>query len=173
MATKHTASKTASKKAKTDDWDNEENEAQSLSFTWGRPTDEDNDYKGDRILGVLLSKRQVPNTLKGPGEMQWAYEVKVRECEFHKLDKKKNPIEPSVTIEAGEVITVYGRSFYDGKMRQVKPGQVFGMKYIGDLESKDPKKNDTKEIKVYLPKDENDEFEMDEEVVNELAVDNF
>lgn len=172
MATKHTTSKTASKKPKGDDWDNEENEAQSINFKFGRPADDD--YKGDRILGVLLTKRQVPNKLaKEANAKQWAYEVKVRQCEYHNLDKKKNYVEPSIEINEGEVVTVYGKPFFDGKMRQVKPGQVFGLKYIGDLEARVEGHNDTKEIKVFLPKGDDGEFEMDEEVLNELNVENF
>lgn len=157
-------------KKKKEDWDNEENEAKSINFKFGKPADED--YKGDRVFGVLLSKRQIPNKLSSKaGAMQWLYEVKVRECEYHELDKKKNPVEPSIEIESGETINVYGKPFFDGRMRGVKGGQVFGLKYIGDLEAKVEGHNDTKEIKVYTPRDENGEFEMDEDVVAQLGND--
>ncbi len=154
-------------------WDSEENEAKARDFIkWGKPADED--YKGDRVLGVLLSKRQVPNNLsKEPGAKQWLYEVKVRECEYHDMDKKQNPIEPSIVLKEGDVVMVGGRIFYDGRLARVIVGQVFGLKYIGDLESRDPKKNDTKEIKVYTPRGDDGEFEMDEDVARQAEVDNF
>lgn len=170
--------KTVNKKAasKDKDWDSEENEAQSINFGFGRCTDED--YKGDRILGVLLSKRQVPNRLsKIAGAMQWVYEVKVRECEFHPLEKagknKGRPVEESVVIDEGEIVNVYGKAFFDGRMRQVKPGQVFGLKYVEDLPATTPGNNDTKAIKTFLPKDSSDEYEMDDEVVAQLENDGF
>lgn len=151
-----------SKKAK--GWDSEENEAQSINFKFGRFADED--YKGDRVLGVLISKRQVPNKLSTKKDaMQWVYEAKVRECEFYLTDKKGNPADESTVIEAGSIINVYGKPFFDGKMRQVKVGQVFGLKYVSDLPARTEGVNDTKEIKVFLPRDSEGEFEMDEEVV--------
>lgn len=153
-------------------WDDEENEAKSINFKFGRYAD--NDYKGDRILGVLLSKRQVPNKLSDKaGAMQWVYEVKVRECEYHQTDKKGNPVDDSTEIDEGEVVNVYGKPFFDARMRSVKVGQVFGLKYISDLEATVSGHNDTKEIKVYTPKDENGEFEMDAEVANAAAVEEF
>lgn len=151
--------KKVSKKA---DWDSEENEAVSISFKFGRPADED--YKGDRVFGTLVSKRQVPNKLSAtPDAKQWAYEVKVKECEFHMTDKKNNPVDESTVIEEGNIITVYGKPFFDGRMRGVKRGQIFGLKYIGDLEAKVAGHNDTKEIKTYTPKGDDNEFLMDEE----------
>lgn len=147
-------------------WDDEENEAQSVNFKFGRPTDDD--YKGDRVLGTLVSKRQVPNKLSSkPGAMQWLYEVKVREAEYHTLDKKKNYVEPSIEIAEGEVINVYGKPFFDSRMRQVKVGQIFGLKYTGDLEARVEGYSDTKEIKVFTPKTVDGEFEMDEEWLKE------
>ena len=151
---------------------NEENEAQSINFKFGRFADKD--YKGDRILGVLLSKRHVPNKLsKEPGAKQWLYEVKVRECEFHLTDKKGNPVDESTEIAADEIVNVYGKPFFDARMRQVKPGQVFGLKYVSDLEATVAGYNDTKEIKVFTPKGDDGEFEFDDEVLNQLNVDNF
>lgn len=157
--------KQSTKSAKSKGWDSEENEAQSINFKFGRFADDD--YKGDRILGVLLSKRQVPNRLSSkPGAMQWVYETKVREGEYHNLDKKRNFVEPSIELEAGDIVSIYGKPFFDNKMRGVKVGQVFGLKYIGDLEAKVEGHNDTKEIKVYLPKNDEGEFEMDQEVLD-------
>ena len=159
-------------KQKKGGWDSDENEAQSINFKFGRHADEE--YKGDRILGVLLSKREIPNKLSTkPGAMQWVYEVKVRECEFHLTDKKGNPVGESMEIEAGEVVNVYGKPFFDARMRAVKIGQVFGLKYVSDLEAKVAGYSDTKEIKVFTPRGDDGEFEMDAEVVNQHDVDNF
>ena len=104
---------------------------------------------------------------------QWLYEVKVRECEFHLTDKKGNPVDESTEIAAGEIVNVYGKPFFDARMRQVKPGQVFGLKYVSDLEATVAGYNDTKEIKVFTPKGDDGEFEFDDEVLNQLNVDNF
>lgn len=154
------------------DWDDEENEAKSINFKFGRYADED--YKGDRILGVLLSKRQVPNKLSDKaGAMQWVYEVKVRECEYHQTDKKGNPVDESTEIEEGEIVNVYGKPFFDARMRTVKIGQVFGLKYVGDLEATVSGHNDTKEIKVYTPKGDDGEFEMDAEVAAAQEAEEF
>lgn len=164
--------KTAAPSKKAKGWDSEDNEAQSINFKFGRFADED--YKGDRILGVLLDKRQVPNKLsKEPGAKQWLYEIKVRECEFHLTDKKGNPNDESTTIEEGEIVNVYGKPFFDGKMRGVKNGQVVGLKYVSDLPARSEGMNDTKEIKVFLPKAADGSFEMDEEVVAAQEADTF
>lgn len=160
------------KKSKGSGWDSEENEAQSINFKFGRFADED--YKGDRVLGVLLSKRQVPNKLSQKKDaMQWVYETKVRECEFHLTDKKGNPNDESTVIETGAIVNIYGKPFFDGKMRQVKVGQVFGLKYVSDLPARSEGMNDTKEIKVFLPKDSDGEYEMDAEVVEQNEDEQF
>lgn len=154
------------------DWDDEENEAQSISFAFKKCADDD--YKGDRILGVLLSKRQVPNKLSSEKDAkQWAYEVKVREGEFHKADKKRNIIEPSIELEEGDIVTVYGTNYFDPRMRGVKIGQVFGLKYVGDLEATKAGMSDTKDIRVFTPKGDDGEFEMDAEVAAAKEADDF
>ncbi len=108
-------------------WDSEENEAQNNFFKWGEV--------GDYILGTLVSKKQVPSTLPDrKGEMQWIYEVKVREGEYHELDAKGNATDEIITLDADDIISVGGRSMYDSRMARVKIGQVFGLKFTEELE---------------------------------------
>ena len=160
MVTKHTASKKGSDKS----WDDDENEAQNNFLKWGKP--------GDFIFGTLVSKSQKPSTLPDKkGELQWIYEIKVVEGEYHNIDKKKNPIEPAIVLEAGEIISVGGRSMYDSRLARAKRGQRIGLKFTEEIEAKTAGYNDTKIIKTYLPKGDDGEYEMDEEFLAEDASD--
>jgi hypothetical protein len=111
----------------------------------------------------LVSKKVVPNKLaKEAGTMQNIYEVKVKECSYHVKEGKKISEVP-VVPEAGSIILVGGRSTIDGHMTHVKRGQVFGLKFTEEVPSKTKGYNDTKVIKVYTPKDDAGEYEMDAE----------
>lgn len=146
---------------KTAPWDSEENEAKNSFLKWGDV--------GDKILGTLVSKKQVPSTLEDrKGEMQWVYEIKVRECVYHEMDKKGNPTD-EITPDAGDIISVGGRAMIDSRMARVKRGQVVGLKFTELLPAKSKTRSDTKLIKVYLPKGDDGEFEMDEEFLKENA----
>lgn len=139
----------------TKSWDATENEAQNSFLTWGKP--------GNFFLGTLIGKKQVKSTLADKvGQLQWIYEVKVRECIYNKLDDKKNAIEPEIVCESEEIISIGGRTSIDSRMARIKIGQVFGLKYLEDgppVKGRSP----YKAIRVFTPKNESGEFEMDEE----------
>lgn len=139
-------------------WDAPENEAQNNFVSWGEV--------GDFVLGALVSRKQVPSTLPDKqGEMQWVYELKVREAEYHTLDEKKRVNEEATVLAEGDIVSVGGRKTIDSRMARIAIGQVVGLKFVEELEAKTRGYNATKLIKVFTPKADNGEFEMDDEVV--------
>lgn len=141
------------------DWDSEENEVSSNFISFGQ--------EGDFIYGALLApRREVSNKLaEKAGTMQWLYEIKVHECSYHKLDKKKKVIPEAIEPEAGETIVLGGKSGFDHKLAHVRPGQLFGVKFVEEQESKVAGRNPTKIFKVFLPKNAKGEFKFDESIV--------
>lgn len=147
-------------------WDDDSNEAQNNFVAWSEV--------GDYVLGTLLSVKEVPSTLPDKkGEMQKVYEVKVKECSYHTLDDKKKVVEEAVVLNEGDIVSVGGRKTIDSRMARVKPGQIFGLKFVEELPSKTKGYNATKLIKVYTPKDSSGEFEMDQEWQKEQEVKDF
>ncbi len=139
-------------------WDDESNEATNNFLSWGQ--------EGDYVLGALLSAKQVPSTLPDKkGEMQWVYEIKVREASYHILDEKKRIVPEAIEPEEGEIISVGGRKTIDSRLARVKIGQIVGLKFVEELPAKTRGYNPTKLIKVFTPKGRDGEFEFDEEVL--------
>lgn len=137
-------------------WDDESNEATN-SFVGFNEI-------GDYVLGTLIGIKKVKSTLpdKG-GEMQNIYTVKVQKASYHLLDDKKKVIEEPVVAQEGDIVSVGGRKVIDSRMEKVKIGQIFGLKFTKELAAKTKGYNPTKLITVYVPKDDNGEFEMDQE----------
>lgn len=132
----------------------EDNEIKSAFITWGKP--------GDYFVGTLMSKREIPNKLSEKHEMQTVYDFKMKEGMFHKLDEKKNPVEPAIVINAGEIWSVGGKKAVEAMMRNVKPTIIVGMKFLEETPPKVKGHNPTKVIKVYT------QNLIDEEYVKEL-----
>lgn len=150
MATVKTTSKAKA-------WDDESNEATNNFVSWGQ--------EGDYILGALVSVKQVPSTLPDRmGELQYVYEIKAREGEYHVLDDKKRVVEEPVVVQEGDIISVGGRKTIDSRMARVKIGQIVGLKFVEELPAKTKGYNPTKLIKVFTPKGRDGEFEFDETV---------
>lgn len=142
--------------AKKKGWDDDANEAKNNFVSFNEI--------GDFILGTLISRKQVPSTLPDKaGEMQFVYEVKVKESRYHVLDDKKKVVDEAIEPEEGEIVSVGGRKTIDSRMARIKRGQVFGLKFVEELPSKTKGFNPTKLIKVYTPKGDDNEFEMDSE----------
>lgn len=157
---------TAKKAGKAGAWDSKENESTNNFVGFNEI--------GDYVLGALLSAKQVPSTLPDKqGEMQWVYEIKVRECSYHLLDEKKRVIPDAVEPEEGEIVSVGGRKVIDSRMARIKVGQIVGLKFVEELEAKTRGYNPTKLIKVFTPKDAKGEFEMDDEVAMKEAAAKF
>lgn len=148
-------------------WDADENEAQNNFLKWGDV--------GDFIYGTLVSKKQVPSTLEDrKGELQWVYEIKVNKGEYHDIDPKtKGPTGDAIILDAGDIISVGGRSMYDSRMARVKPGQMFGLKFVELLPAKSKTRSDTKFIKTFTPKGDDGEFFMDAEFLMEREASDF
>lgn len=141
-------------------WDSPENEAQNNFVSWGK--------EGDYVLGTLISRKQVESTLPDrAGEMQDVYEVKVKECSYHILDDKKNVVDEPVVVDEGEIVSVGGRKTIDSRMARIKIGQVFGLKFTEELPAKTKGYNPTKLVKVFTPRDEEGNYQMDTEWLEE------
>lgn len=154
MPTKKSVSTPSKNKA----WDDESNEATNNFVSWSEI--------GDYVLGALVSAKQVPSTLPDKqGEMQWVYEIKVRESLYHLVDEKKRVIEEPVQPQEGEIVSVGGRKTIDSRMARIKIGQIVGLKFVEELPAKTRGYNPTKLIKVFTPKGRDSEFEFDEDVV--------
>jgi|SRR3990172_934062 len=120
----------------------EENAVSSNFITWGAP--------GDYVAGTLVSTRLVENNLPDKkGEMQTIYEIKVSDGAFHKLDDKKNPVPEVTKCVAGEFWNVGGKKGIDAQMRNVKIGQILGMKFMEETPSKTKGYNPTKVVKIF------------------------
>jgi hypothetical protein len=121
----------------------ESNEVKSSFVGWGKV--------GDYFIGTLMGKREVENKLPGKpaGTMQMLYEFKMREGQFHKLDDKKNPVADATVIGEGELWTLGGKAGIDAQMRNIKIGQVLGMKFLEEIPSKTKGFNPTKVVQVY------------------------
>lgn len=137
-------------------WDDESNEATN-SFVGFNEI-------GDYVLGTLIGVKKVKSTLPDKnGELQNIYTVKVKESKYHVLDEKKKIVPEAVVPEEGDIVSVGGRKIIDSRMEKVKIGQVFGLKFKEELPPKTKGYNPTKLITVYVPKNENNEFIMDNE----------
>lgn len=148
---------------KTKSWDDESNEVQSnwVKFNVSHETDKDN---CDKVMGTLISKRQMKSSIPGKeGELVWVYEVKTDSGSFHEVDDKKKVVEPAVTINAGEIWSVGGKTGIDTQMRNIKIGQKVGFKFIDEKPSKTKGFAPAKNIRVYAPKDDAGAPQMDAE----------
>lgn len=120
-----------------------ENEVKSNFISWGKP--------GDFIVGTLASTREVENNLPGKpaGEMQTIYEFKALDGSFHVLDDRKQPVADATIVKAGEFWNVGGKKGIDAQMRNIKIGQVLGMKFMEEIPSKTKGFNPTKVVKIF------------------------
>lgn len=104
---------------------------------------------GDNIEGTLIDVREVESTLPGKeGEKQKVYDIKSDRGSFHDLDDKKNAVEPAITIEAGEIYSVGGRTGVDVQMRRIVIGQKVRFVFAEEKAAKKKGFNNLKIIKV-------------------------
>ena len=98
-------------------------EVKSQWIKWGQP--------GDWVRGTLCDVREMESQLPGKkqGEMVKVYEFIAAGGSFHDLDEKKNPLPDARILEKGSVWTIGGKAGIDNQMRNVKLGQVFGMRF--------------------------------------------
>lgn len=133
-------------------------EVKSSWIKWGKV--------GDWFKGTLVDKRQTKSTMPGKeNELVWVYEFKTQGGAFHQLDDKKNPIEPAVVISEGEFWTLGGKAGIDNQMRNVRLGQIVGMRFTEEKPAKTKGFNPLKVIKVYAgAMDENYSGETSQDV---------
>ena len=155
-------------KTKRQDWDSPENEIPSnwMKFNVSAADDAES---CDKIFGTLVSKRQIKSTMQGKeGELVNVYEIRAtKETSFHVLDEKKNLVEGAIAINVGDVYSVGGTKVIDNQMRNVKVGQMIGLKFIEEQPSKTKGFAPAKIVRVFAPKNDDGTVQMDEEFLRE------
>jgi len=148
--------------SKENDIFNEDNEVKSNFMSWGKP--------GNYVLGTLSSKRRVENQLSDKKEMQTIYEIKAKEGVFNSLEQDENgnyvPVKESTVIKDGEFYSIGGKKGIDAQMRNVKIGQVVGIKFKEIIPAKEKGRYPTKLIKIFTTGTMDNDFlaGMEEEV---------
>lgn len=106
---------------------------------------------GSRIQGTLVAKRTVPDTFK-PGQDQMVYDIRV---------------------EAGDVVSVFGKASIDSRMKGVRLGQIVAMEYKGEIPAKKPGMKPAKIVEVYADPNVVDEewLKEQEELKTEQEID--
>ena len=106
---------------------------------------------GDWVRGTLTDVREIDSQLPGKqGEKTKVYEFIAAGGSFHELDERKNPVAEPTVLEKGSFWTIGGKAGIDNQMRNVKIGQVFGMRFAEEKPSKTKEFNPTKVIKVLV-----------------------
>lgn len=122
------------------------NEAKTSWIKWGKP--------GDWVRGTLTNVREIQNNFPGKeGEKVKIYEFMAAGGSFHHFQKVAGvtQVEETATIlEPGSLWNIGGKAGIDSQMRNVKIGQVFGMRYSEDKPNKNPSFSPTKVIKVLI-----------------------
>lgn len=122
------------------------NEVKSQWIKWGKV--------GDWVRGTLCDVREMENQLADkPGEMMKVYEFIASGGAFHFFEKVNGVVnvdeEPTV-LEKGTVWTIGGKAGIDNQMRNVKIGQVFGMRFAEEKPNKNKSFSPTKVVKVLI-----------------------
>ena len=134
----------------------DDNEVQSNWIKWGVPQE-------DKVFGTLISRRTVKSTFSGKeDEDVTIYELKTDYGSFHATDGKKVAEEPTVVGE-GEIWSIGGKAMIDRQMQNIKLGQKIGLKFIEEAPAKTKGFAPAKVIKVFAPKNDAGEYQMDEE----------
>lgn len=140
---------------KTDSWDDSSNEVQSNWVKFNVPME-------DKIFGTFISKRQMKSSIPGKeNELVWVYELQADSGSFHEIDDKKKVVEEPIIVNAGEVWSIGGKTGIDTQMRNIKIGQKIGFKFIDEKPSKTKGFAPAKNIRVYAPKGEDGQPQMD------------
>ena len=136
-------------------------EAPASWVKWGTP--------GDWVRGTLADVREMESTLADkPGEMVKVYEFVASGGSFHNFKKENGVVNmdaEATILEKGSMWLIGGKAGIDNQMRNVKIGQIFGMRFA---EEKPNKRNTsyspTKVIKVLIG-------EMDSEYQGQTSAD--
>jgi hypothetical protein len=133
---------------------NDDNAVKSAWVTWGKP--------GNFIQGTLAAKYERENNLNGKTEMQTIYEVKASGGEFNALKQDDNgnyvPVEDVTTLNAGDMWNIGGKAAVDSQMRNVKIGQIVGIKFMESVPAKEKGRYPTKVVKVFTAGEMDQDF---------------
>lgn len=137
-------------------------EVKSQWIKWGKV--------GDWIRGTLCDVREMDSQMPDrAGEKVKVYEFIASGGSFHNFEKvageTKIDKDPTV-LEKGQVWTVGGKAGIDSQMRNVKIGQIFGMRFAEEKPNKNKSFSPTKVVKVLVG-------EMDPEYQGQTGADNF
>ena len=133
------------------------NEVKANWIKWGKP--------GNKISGTLISVRETESQLPDKrGEMVKIYEILADSGEFNDIGEDKKPVEEITKIETGEIWLVGGKAGIDNALRNVKIGQVLGLKFLEEKPSKTKGYNPTKIIKAYTTGAMNEEWLKEQKV---------
>lgn len=116
-------------------------EVKSQWVKWGR--------QGDWVRGTLTDVREVDSQLPGQTGKVKVYEFIAAGGSFHGITDGKVDDKPTV-LGKGDFWTAGGKAGIDNQMRNVKIGQVFGMRFAEEKPSKTKGFNPTKVIKVLV-----------------------
>lgn len=124
---------------------------------------------GDWFKGTLTDNtRQVENQLSAKHEMQTVFEFKMHGGSFHDIVESApgrfDPVAEATEIEKDSFLTYFGKGAVQSQMRNVKIGQIVGMRFAEEKPSSKPGMNPTKIIKVMIG-------EMDPTYQGETAAD--
>ena|SRR3989344_5384616 len=104
---------------------------------------------GDWIKGTLVSVREVESRLPGKeGEMQKIYEIKAEAGVFHNIDESKKVATEPTLINTGEYWNIGGKPAIDNSFRNIRVGQIVGLRFAEETPSKTKGFNPNKVIKV-------------------------
>lgn len=111
---------------------------------------------GNKIAGTLISIREMESRLpEKRGQMMKIYEILADDGEFNDIVDKK-PVDEVTKINPGEIWLVGGGLGLDNSMRNIKVGQIIGIKYTEERPNSDKLKNPTKVKKVFTEGKMND-----------------
>ena len=148
-------------------WDDEGNEVQSNWVKFNVPME-------DKVFGTLIAKRIMKSTIPGKEDEDVSvYDLKADMGSFHELDDTKKIVPEAITVNAGEIWSIGGKTGIDAQMRNIKVGQKIGFKFIDEKPSKTKGFAPAKNIRVYAPKNEDGTPQMDDEFLAQQEVQNF
>lgn len=152
-----------STKKEEDGWDSPENEVKSNWMKFNVPLE-------DKIFGTLIDKRVVKSNLPGKeGEPSNVYDIKaLKETLFHVVDDAKKVVEEPVHIHIGDIYSVSGTAVIDRQMKNIRKGQIIGLKFIEEKPSKTKGFAPAKVIKVFAPKNADGTPQVDQEFMDSL-----
>lgn len=121
------------------------NEMKSSFFVKGKP--------GDNIKGTVVGVSQNINKMNGKDSHTW--EIKASGGSFHKLDENKAPVKEVTEIKDGEYWSISAdfNSALDKQMKNIKIGQIIGIKFTETLKPTVAGHSPTKVMKVYTSGD--------------------